>query len=131
MSASILKDNFSLFEQMVDDLTKLPLLARSDINRHPALHFERLSASDKTLIVALAHFRFNAGHRLPDPRMVLRIYIDLRTIEAVSFQRESGFFSVESEHLQFDPKQFVFQNDFLHTWLRNCVALGHTFKGSQ
>ena len=128
-----------IYERIYRQLEQLGIIALVELNTAAAkssvpgfmdLHFDRLYDEEGAVIISLAHYFKQNGDLCCDPDMEIRIFPDRKMAEALTFQQaippiyqrvypQPGFVNLR---LKKDL------NSFLATWLRNCIAQGHSFK---
>lgn len=88
------------------------------------LSLDVLSKDSKQMEIALAHNYVVNGDLVPDPDMTIRIYFDLKSAEALTYQDTIGFQQVYPTPKTFYPKLKTSLNKFLNQWLINIHRQG-------
>ena len=84
-------------------------------------------ASEPHFIVALSHYyRHESGDMIPDPDMVVKVWIERREAEALTYQDLYRFDEVyDPDTRQAELKLQRSLNEFLSQWLDNLLLQGH------
>jgi uncharacterized protein YqiB (DUF1249 family) len=77
------------------------------------------------LLLALAHHFEAQGDLVPDPDMELRVDLEARTVEALSYQDAQRFDQLCARPGRVRPDLRRSLDDFLSLWLSNLHAQGH------
>jgi uncharacterized protein YqiB (DUF1249 family) len=103
--------------------------AKSESGGYMDLHFDRLYESEGGVVISLAHYFKQNGDLCCDPDMEIRVLPERKLAEALTFQQAIPpiYQMVYPEAGKVNPSLQKSLNDFLLTWLRNCVAQGHRF----
>jgi hypothetical protein len=95
------------------------------------LHFDRLREENGSVVISLAHYFEQNGDLCCDPDMEIRVYPKLRSAEALTFQQAiPPVYQVvypAPGKVNLGLKSVL--NDFLLTWLGNCIQQGHRLGG--
>jgi uncharacterized protein YqiB (DUF1249 family) len=127
-----------IYETMFDKLVKLGILNQEG---HPVfkehvklvhkpymdLSIDRLSSEKEgTIRISLAHNFVQNGDLMADPDMEIRIYPELKAVEALTYQLDSlGLYQVVfPEPGKVYPKLKTELNHFLNQWLTNLIDQG-------
>ncbi len=111
-------------------LEQLPEATKSESGPYMDLHFDRIGRTATTTDIALAHYFKMNGDQVSDPDMVIRIHHAEKRAEALSFQDQFRYHEVYDHRGVADTRQQRSQNEFLHTWLGNCIQQGHSFRSA-
>jgi hypothetical protein len=95
------------------------------------LNINRLyTDKEKTIRISLAHNFIQNGDLMADPDMEIRIYPELKMVEALSYRLDSmGIYQVvypDPEHVI--PKLKKDLNRFLNQWLSNIINQGFKYE---
>ncbi|MCK9592902.1 MAG: DUF1249 domain-containing protein [Methanoregula sp.] len=91
------------------------------------LSIDRLSSEHEgTIRISIAHNFIQNGDVMADPDMEIRIYPELKAVEALTYQLDSlGIFQcVYPEPSRVYPKRKTELNRFLNQWLTNLIDQG-------
>ena len=127
-----------IYQTMFDKLQKIGLL---DQNGQPVfkehvqivhkpymnLSVDRLTSEHEgTIRISMAHNFIQNGDLMADPDMEIRIYPDLKAVEALTYQLDSlGIYQVVyPEPGKVFPKRKTELNRFLNQWLTNLIDQG-------
>lgn len=78
------------------------------------------------ITIALSHYyKHDSGDMIPDPDMEIKVCPQLRFAEALTYQDTYGYKQVYPEPGKFYPKLKKDLNNFLNTWLTNCIDQKH------
>lgn len=93
------------------------------------LHFDYLGSEGKGVHkISLAQYFKQNGDMVPDPDMEVRVFLELKAAEAMTFQNQWTYDQVYEEHegkKYVRPKLKEDLNIFLNQWLQNCIEQGH------
>jgi len=110
-------------------LESLPETAKSISAPYMDAHFDRLRTEGGSIVVALAHYYRVNGDSVSDPDMELRIDLQARTVEALTYQDAFKYQRVYSNGVP-DRRLQLSLNAFLVTWLGNLLQQGHCFRSA-
>lgn len=82
---SLYESNFMRLHGLIPELHRLDGYYRSRVAGDCDLHLEILERSRYTITLSLSYFFFEDGARIADPDMKIRVYLDGRLAEAMSF----------------------------------------------
>ena len=94
------------------------------------LHFECIGPNT----FALAHYFTQNGDMVPDPDMEIRVFPDLKMVEALTLQNQFAFSRVYPDPERptaFYPKVKKELNSFLAFWLKNIMSQGFRYMESE
>jgi hypothetical protein len=93
------------------------------------LHFDYAGKDEKgNPIIALSHYFEQNGDMVPDPDMEIRIVLEAKMAEALSFQNQFIYQRVYEQsdgRTHVHPKLKRDLNEFLDSWLTNIIDQGH------
>lgn len=90
------------------------------------LNLDVLEKEKEHTIIALSHYyRHESGDMIPDPDMEIRIFTTLKIAEAMTYQDIFRYDEVYENNQCVDPQLKKSLNDFLHSWLNNCLEQKH------
>lgn len=118
------------FLKLLELLPDLERLRTGDHRRLEAPGFMTLSVDvlhrdGPRLLLALAHYFELNGDLVPDPDMELRVDLENRTVEALTYQDLRRFDRVDDGQGRVRSDLERSLNDFLSLWLSNLHAQGH------
>ena len=88
------------------------------IETHPHL------STESYRVVSLTHYYEQNGDLVPDPDMMIRVYLDRKTVEPATFQDSYRFQEVYLEGNRWRPQLAKELSSFLATWLVNLKKQG-------
>lgn len=116
--------------KLIPDLNSIEEHACSKSAPYMDLYLDILYRDKDSIVIALAHnFRQN-GDVIPDPDMQIRIYPAMEMAEALTYQDQYSYQEVYPEPGMVNMALKKQLNQFLHTWLRNCLQQGHKLKAT-
>lgn len=123
----IYKKNFEKLIKLAPEISGLKVgsLLYSHVKNYMNLSLEVLSETERHIDITLAHYFEVNGDLIPDPDMTIRIFKKFPMIEALSYQDSFGYKRVYLDDDRFYPKLKKDLNQFLGTWLKNCLMQGH------
>lgn len=128
-------ENYELLVQLFGGhLERLPEAVKSEVPGYMNLNFDRLCERAGQVDVALSHYwKHPSGDMIADPDMVLRIDYAKQSVEALSYQDQFGYREVYEDLSNVgaagrNEREFRGQNEFLRTWLHNCIEQGHSLR---
>lgn len=128
---TIYNRNFNKLEKLgiIELITTRKEAAKSESTGFMDLHFDRLYEEDGAVIIALAQYFKQNGDSCCDPDMQIRIHPEQRMAEALTFQQAIPpiYQEVYPAPGKVRPQLKKDLNNFLSTWLRNCIQQGHRF----
>jgi len=118
---------YAKLEQLVGDLREIPESRKSQVPGFMDLNLDRLADNGAVAVIALSHYyRHPSGDLIPDPDMEIRICRNRKTAEALAYQDSFGYKRVHRRYGEpFSAWLKRDLNQFLETWLSNCLAQGH------
>ena len=119
---------FERLEKLGIDPRNIPEYAKSKSGGYMDLNLDRLYVESDHTIIALSHYSEQEGDLVPDPDMQVRIYPDTKMAEALTYQDTYTYTEVYPGGDTIDTKAKKDLNQFLFTWLTNCINQGHSFK---
>jgi len=118
----IYNENFERLEKVFGNMTEL---------MNPETHGKLKSGGFMDLvyevqgdILCLSHYFEQNGDLVPGPDMTVRINLEQKTAEALTFQNQFTFSEVYPEPTKINPRMKRSLNDFLSMWLTNIVDQG-------
>lgn len=90
------------------------------------LVIEKLSEDDNILIISIAHYYKMNGDLVPDPDMEVRVYLEQKVAEALTYQDMYTYQDVYKAGSSMRVKKEL--NRFLLRWLKNIKAQGYELK---
>lgn len=122
-----------IYQRLLDvipDLLTIEENGKSEVEGLMPLNLDVIQRTPEKLVIALSHYyRHESGDMIADPDMEIAIYVDRGMAEALTYQDAYIFNSVyspEKSHVDILAKRAL--NNFLHTWLGNLIAQGHSIK---
>ncbi|MEQ6340563.1 MAG: DUF1249 domain-containing protein [Gammaproteobacteria bacterium] len=128
MHMSCYEANFERLTWLIPGLQSMEGLALSEGRDLMDLQLEVVERCRYTLTVALTHYFRSDGALVSDPYMKIRIYLDARVAEVLSYQNHRFQFLHPSpilSELNLCEKRQI--NKFLGEWLDYCISQGHSF----
>ena len=94
------------------------------------LHYNYLRKDERGHVISLTHYFESNGDLVPDPDMEIRIDIQQKTSEALTFQNQFVFDEVYERGYpnHYSPKLKRDLNEFLLQWTRNARHQGHSIE---
>ncbi|MFT5501342.1 MAG: hypothetical protein ACI88G_001479 [Woeseiaceae bacterium] len=124
---SLYESNFIRLQQLIPELNRLDGYYRSRVAGDCDLHLEILERSRYTITLSLSYFFVDDGVRIADPDMKVRVYLDGRLAEAMSFcgeHRHAEFRRLTRAH-RHELNARWRQNIVLNKWLEYLMDQGH------
>lgn len=124
---AVYESNFIRLRQLIPDLARLDGYYRSRVAGDCDLHLEILERARYTITLSLSYFFVEDGVRIADPDMKVRVYLDGRLAEAMSFcgeHRHPEFRRLSRAHRHELDKRWR-QNIVLNKWLEYLMDQGH------
>lgn len=124
---AVYESNFIRLHQLIPDLARLDGYYRSRVAGDCDLHLEILERARYTITLSLSYFFVEDGNRIADPDMKVRVYLDGRLAEAMSFcgeHRHAEFRRLSRAHRHELDKRWR-QNIVLNKWLEYLMDQGH------
>ncbi len=78
-------------------------------------------------IISLSHYYEQNGDLVSDPDMTIRVYLQGKMAEALTFQNPFIYQAVYPTPTTFYPDLKIKLNSFLNSWLKNCLQQDHKF----
>jgi uncharacterized protein YqiB (DUF1249 family) len=126
---TLYESNYIRLSWLVPDLTGLAQSAVSDVSGDLPLYLTRLERSRYTTTACLTYYFDDAGERIADPDLRIRIYHDARLVEAMACTHHHRHEALR----RLDPgpggelsRRWV-RNVMLNKWLEYCSDQGHRF----
>ncbi|MBI2779765.1 MAG: DUF1249 domain-containing protein [Gammaproteobacteria bacterium] len=120
--------NFERLMWLIPGIQNMEGLALSEGRDLMDLQLEVVERCRYTLTIALTHYFRSDGVLVSDPYMKIRIYLDARVAEVLSYQNHRFQFLHPSpilNELNLCEKRQI--NKFLGEWLDYCISQGHGF----
>lgn len=124
---SLYESNFIRLQQLIPELNRLDGYYRSRVAGDCDLHLEILERARYTITLSLSYFFVEDGERVADPDMKVRVYLDGRLAEAMSFcgeHRHAEFRRLTRAH-RHELNARWRQNIVLNKWLEYLMDQGH------
>lgn len=121
-----------IFHRLLDvmpDLLTTDDMGMSEVAGMMPLHFDVVSRTASKLIIMLGHSRTESGGVVIDPEMNVAVYLDRGMAEALTYRdayMADSVYSPDGSRIDILSKRV--HNDYLHTWLGNLIAAGHSIK---
>ncbi len=122
-----------IYQRLLDvipDLLSIEESGRSEVTGSMPLNLDVIQRTPEKLVIALSHYyRHESGDMIADPDMEIAVYVERGMAEALTYQDAYTFNSVYSpdrSHIDILAKRAL--NDYLHIWLGNLIAQGHSIK---
>jgi len=112
--------NYKLLEEILGDLTVLPENLKLKSGGFMDLNFDNLGGNR----IALSHYYKQNGDMIADPDMEIKIFPELKAIEALTYQDTYRYDVVYPEPGKINISAKARLNQFLSQWLRNLKAQG-------
>lgn len=128
MQMSCYEANFERLMWLIPGIQNMEGLALSEGSDLMDLQLEVVERCRYTLTIALTHYFRSDGVLVSDPYMKIRIYLDARVAEVLSYQNHRFQFLHPSpilNELNLCEKRQI--NKFLGEWLDYCISQGHGF----
>ena len=124
---SLYESNFLRLQQLIPDIERLDGYFQSKVAGDCDLHVEIIDRSRYTLTLSLSYFFYDGNERVSDPNMVIRVYLDGRLAEAMSFTGETRHadFRRLSLACRFELDRRWRRNILLNKWLEYLMDQGH------
>ena len=126
------ESNFVRLQWIVEDLREVPDESRSRTQGDLPLHLSVLERNPYTTTLRLTYWFEDAGARVPDPDLTVRVYHDAGLAEVMACRRLhihralKAFDTAPGDELS---KRWV-RNSMLNKWLEYCADHGHRFDRS-
>lgn len=111
---ALYESNFLRLQQLIPELERLDGYYRSRVAGDCDLHLEILERSRYTITLSLSYFFFEDGVRIADPDMQIRVYLDGRLAESMSF-------SGDHRHVELRRLCRAHRHELDKRWRRNIV----------
>ena len=111
---ALYESNYLRLQQLIPDLDRLDGYYRSRVAGDCDLHLEILERSRYTITLSLSYFFEEAGIRIADPDMQVRVYLDGKLAESQSF-------SGDHRHAELRRLCRVHRHELDKRWRRNIV----------
>lgn len=124
---ALYESNFLRLMQLIPELHRLDGYYRSRVAGDCDLHVEILDRSRYTITMSLSYFFNENGARVADPDMQVRVYLDGRMAEAMSFcgeHRHSALRRLSRAHRHELDRRWR-RNIVLNKWLDFLMDQGH------
>ena len=126
---TLYESNFIRLGWLARDLKRLPQHAVSRVAGDCDLHLAVTERSRYTTSMLLTYWFVEAGQRIAEPDLELRIYHDARLLEAcggVDCRRHRDLADVRVNSGQALDQRWM-RNQMLNKWLEYCAERGHRF----
>lgn len=122
-----------IYQRLLDVVPALLTIeehGKSEVDGLMSLNFDVVQRTPEKLTIALSHYyKHPSGDMIPDPDMMVAIYIDRGMAEALTYQDMYIFTTVYSpDRTRVDLAAKRSLNVFLNTWLGNLIEQGHVIK---
>jgi uncharacterized protein YqiB (DUF1249 family) len=120
--------NFERLTWLIPGIQSMEGMALSEGRDLMDLQLEVVERCRYTLTIALTHYFRSDGALVSDPYMKIRIYLDARVAEVLSYQNHRFQLLHPSpilNELNLCEKRQI--NKFLGEWLDYCISQGHSF----
>jgi uncharacterized protein YqiB (DUF1249 family) len=127
--AQLCESNFLKLTELVPDLASLNDRAVAGAQGKPPLHLQVIERSPYTLTLELKHcFEFD-DHRVPEPGLCVRVYLDGKCAEVLSSRRQwsSRHARNNGQGLSEILEEKWCSNYFLQRWLEHCLRRRYRF----
>ena len=124
MAPTINERIFKKLEKVLGDLTVIPAYMKFEAHGFMDLNVDRLHGDQKSITIALSHYFKQNGDMVPDPDMEVRIYLEMKMAEALTYQDSFGYRQVYPTPGQINLKAKKDLNVFLNRWLSNIQNQG-------
>lgn len=121
------ESNYLRLQQLIPEVNRLDGYYRSRVAGDCDLHVEILERARYTVTLSLSYFFFEDGKRIADPDMKIRLYLDGRVAEAMSFCGEHRHRELR-RLCKLHPNQLNARwqrNIVLNKWLEYLMDQGH------
>lgn len=135
MSLELLGENIytRIYQRLLDvipDLLTIEESGKSEVDGLMPLNLNVIQRTPEKLVIALSHyFRHGSSEMIAYSNMEIVVYISHEMAELLTYQDAYVFnsgYSPDRSHANFSAKQAL--NDFVHAWLGNLIAQGHSIK---
>jgi uncharacterized protein YqiB (DUF1249 family) len=126
---TLYESNFIRLGWLVRDLKHLPEHAVSRVGDDCDLHLAVIERSRYTTSMSLTYWFEEAGERIAEPNLELRIYHDARLLEAcggIDCRRHRDFAELGVNRGPALDQRWM-RNQMLNKWLEYCAERGHRF----
>lgn len=124
---SLYESNFIRLQQLIPEIERLDGYFQSKVAGDCTLHVEILERSRYTVTLSLSYFFYDGDHRVADPDMKVRVYLDGRVAEAMTLG--AGHRHAELKRLSRAHKHELDtrwrRNIVLNKWLEYLWDQGH------
>lgn len=124
---ALYESNYLRLQQLIPDLNRLDGYYRSRVAGDCDLHLEILERSRYTITLSLSYFFEEEGVRIADPDMQIRVYLDGKLAESMSFggdHRHAELRRLSRAHRHELDKRWR-RNIVLNKWLDFLMDQGH------
>lgn len=111
---ALYESNYLRLQQLIPDLDRLDGYYRSRVAGDCDLHLEILERSRYTITLSLSYFFEEEGTRVADPDMQVRVYLDGKLAESMSF-------GGDHRHAELRRLSRVHRHELDKRWRRNIV----------
>jgi len=111
---ALYESNYLRLQQLIPDLDRLDGYYRSRVAGDCDLHLEILERSRYTVTLSLSYFFEEEGTRVADPDMQVRVYLDGKLAESMSF-------GGDHRHAELRRLSRVHRHELDKRWRRNIV----------
>ena len=124
---SLYESNYVRLQRLVPELSRLDGHYQSHVAGDCALHLEILERSRYTITLSLTYFFYEEQERIADPDLRVRVYLDGRLAEAMSYRghhRHAELRRLWCQHRELLDKRWR-RNIVLNKWLDYLSDQGH------
>jgi len=118
-----------IFHKLLDvvpDLMTIQEAGRSKSDGYMDLGLDILYHSPERLVIALSHYYLHpSGDMIPDPDMVLEVFLKHERAQALTYQDAYGYQSIDNVEGKRNRSCQRDLNKFLSQWLTNLINQGH------
>ncbi len=124
---ALYESNFLRLNQVIPELYRLDGYYKSRVAGDCDLHVEIIERSRYTITMSLSYYFDDAGKRVADPDMNIRVYLDCNLAEARQFDgeyRHPTLRKLSNQHRQELNARWR-RNILLNKWLEYLIDQGH------
>jgi len=131
MAPTINERIFKKLERVMGDLSDIPAYMKFVAHGFMDLGVDRLYGDEESVTIALSHYYKQNDDMIPDPDMEVRIYLQMKMAEALTYQDSFGYQQVYPSPSQVNLKAKKDLNVFLNQWLSNIIEQGFERSGGK
>ncbi len=124
---SLYESNYLRLQQLIPEIERLDGYYRSSVAGDCDLHVEIIERSRYTVTLSLSYFFYESDHRIADPDLKVRAYLDAQMADAMSLRGDHRH--VELRRLSRIHRRELDErwrhNIFLSKWLEYLIDQGH------